>query len=135
MGPTTVRSYISADPQKLQRIPMLAHYFHLTFLFPSPKPTTHQQLNWSRALCWSAPSAWDIHCFVHRFLFPVRPKVSPSICWILFWYFLFFPCSSIFCVVFTETLAHLVVNACLFMPLFLLKYSFYASFFVFIFWF
>ena len=104
----------------------------LTFPFLSPKPTTHQQLNWSRALCWSAPSARDIHSSVHRFLFPVRPKVSPSICWILFWYFLFFPCSFIFCVVFTETLAHLVVNACLFMPLFFL-YSSIASMLLFLF--
>ena len=34
-----------------------------------------------------------------------------------------FPCSSIFCVMFTETLAHLAVNAGLFMPLFLLYSS------------
>ena len=116
---------------------------HLTFPFPSPKPIAHQQLNWSRALRRSAPLTRDMHSSIHRFLFPVRPKVSPSICWILFWYFLFFPCSSIsvflhfLCCVYWD-LGSLGCE-CLFIYAsffyFLLKYSFYASLFVFIFWF
>ena len=98
-----------------------ARSLHLTFPFPSPKPTAHFN-NWSKAPVppISTFSSKYTHSFVHWFLFPMRPKFNPSICWVLFWYFLFFPSSSIFCVVFTETLAHLTVNACLFMPLFLL---------------
>ena len=100
-----------------------ASSLRLTFPFPSPKPTAHFN-NWSRALVLliSTFSPRYTHSSVHQFLFSVRPKFSPSICWVLFWYF-FFPCSSIFCVVFTETLAHLVMNSCLFMPLFFTLYS------------
>ena len=61
---------------------------HSLSLLPNP-----QQLK-------QGSSSADQKSSVHRFLFPMRPKFSPSIClharscWVLFWYFLFFPCSS-----------------------------------------
>ena len=90
---------------------------------PQQCVVTSLETQWSRAPVppISTFSPRYTHRSVHRFLFPVRSKFSPSIYWVLFWHFLFFPCSSIFCVVFTEILAHLAVNFCLFMPLFLLS--------------
>ena len=78
---------------------------------PQQCVVTSLETQWSRAPVppISTFSPRYTHSSVHRFLFPVRSKFSPSIYWVLFWHFLFFPCSSIF----TETLAHLVVNFCL----------------------
>ena len=57
------------------------------------------------------------HSSVNRFCFLWVPNSAPPS--VGFYFDIFcFPCSSVFCVVFTETLVHLAVNVCLFMPLF-----------------
>ena len=74
-----------------------ASSLHLTFPFASLKPTTHFN-NWSRSPV-SPINTFNpryTHSSIHWFLFPVRPKFTLSFCWVLFWYFLFFSCSSIF---------------------------------------
>ena len=64
----------------------LLHSSLYIFLLPNPQ----QSNNWSASLRWSAPLAQ----LREPILFPMRPIFSPSIYRVLFWFFLFFPCSS-----------------------------------------
>ena len=63
------------------------HHFPFSFSQTHSTATTEAQLSADQHLQ---------HSSVNRFCFRWDPYSAPPICWVLFWYFLFFPCSSIF---------------------------------------
>ena len=80
-APTAVLCLLSQLPTSLQHF-TTSHSSLSLLTLPNPQ---HSSNNWSLALRQSAPSAQ----LREPILFPVRPKLSPSICWVLLWYFLF----------------------------------------------